>query len=269
MNPRNDTKLSCIIVDDEPLALDILEDYVGRTPTLKLSGRFTGSADALNALEMMPVDVAFLDIQMPGVNGLDVAKKVAEGGFAADTRVIFTTAFPQYALEGFRVDALDYLLKPISFAEFTRSVERAVEWFEIKRAAASGGVAGAASGAGSVPSVPGTLIVKSDYKQFVIPLESIVYIEGIRDYIRIHTSDGGAIQTLMNMKRAEELLPSGRFSRVHRSYIVNLDFIARIERTHVVFAPLAGGVSAFAAASVPISDTYKEGFLRALAARSL
>jgi DNA-binding LytR/AlgR family response regulator len=261
------TPLSCIIVDDEPLALDILEDYVRRTPSLALAGRFTGSVEALKALAAKQVDVAFLDIQMPGMNGLDMAKKVAESAFGADLRVIFTTAFPQYALEGFRVDALDYLLKPISFAEFTRSVERAVEWFAIKRAASSGTGSGASSDgsfagsfAGSAaPAAPQTLIVKSDYKQFVVPLESIVYIEGIRDYIRIHTSDGGALQTLMNMKKVEEMLPAARFSRVHRSYIVNLDRVKKIERTHIVFDDV----------QIPISDTYKEGFLRALSSRSI
>lgn len=258
-NKRGPIRLSCIIVDDEPLALDILEEYVRRTPVLELAGRFTSSADALALLDGYPVDIAFLDIQMPGVNGIEVAKMVAEGGFATDTRVIFTTAFPQYALEGFRVDALDYLLKPISFTEFTRSVERAVEWFGIKRAAAQ-----AASGA-SQANTPGTLIVKSDYKQFVIPLDTIVYIEGIRDYIRIHTSDGGAIQTLMNMKRVEEMLPQNRFSRIHRSYIVSLDFVKRIERMHVVFDPIGGSE----AVSVPISDTCKDSFLKALSDRSL
>lgn len=238
-------KLSCIIVDDEPLALDILEEYVGRMPNLELVARCSGSVEALQAMKQRPVDVAFLDIQMPGLNGLELSKLVGD-----DTKVIFTTAFPQYALEGFKVDALDYLLKPISFDEFSRAVARAGEWFSMKRAAGSGAVQ---------EEEPHNLIVKSEYKQYIIPIDTIVYIEGIRDYIRIHTDDGGQIQTLMNLKTAEEMLPSGRFARVHRSYIVNVDKVKKIERTRIVFGDVI----------VPISDTYKDSFLKLLASRSL
>lgn len=238
-------KLSCIIVDDEPLALDILEEYVRRTPSLELAGRFTGSVEALKRINENPADIAFLDIQMPGLGGIDMSKLIS-----GHTRVIFTTAFPQYALEGFKVDALDYLLKPISFQEFSRAVEKAEEWFNMKRAAETGTHAG---------EEPQSLIVKSDYKQFVIPIDTIVYIEGIRDYIRIHTDDGGSVQTLMNMKTVEETLPRNRFARVHRSYIVNVDKVKKIERTRIVFGDVV----------IPISDTYKESFHKLLAARSL
>ncbi len=238
-------KLSCIIVDDEPLALDILEEYVRRMPSLEPAGRFTGSVEALKRMTENPVDLAFLDIQMPGLNGLDMSKLVG-----SDTRIVFTTAFPQYALEGFKVDALDYLLKPINFQEFSRAVEKAGEWFAMKRAAETG----------AAPAVePQSLIVKSDYKQFVIPIDTIVWIEGIRDYIRIHTDDGGTVQTLMNMKTVEEMLPRGHFARVHRSYIVNVDKVKKIERTRIVFGDVV----------IPISDTYKEPFLKLLASRSL
>jgi DNA-binding LytR/AlgR family response regulator len=237
-------KLKCIIVDDEPLALDILTEYVRRTPELELTARCSGGVEALEVMKREKVDLAFLDIQMPGLSGLELSKLVSD-----DTRVIFTTAFPQYALEGFRVDALDYLLKPISFEEFSRAVARAREWFSLKRAVQSG----------MSEEEPRNLTVKSDYKQYVIPIETIVYIEGIRDYIRIHTDDGGAIQTLMSLKTAEELLPAGRFARVHRSYIVNVGKVKKIERTNIIFGDIA----------IPISDTYKESFLKLLASRSL
>lgn len=236
-------KLDCIIVDDEPLALDILEEYVHRLPLLELKGRFTGSVEALKYMNEHPVDLAFLDIQMPGLNGIDMSKLIG-----AHTRVIFTTAFPQYAIEGFKVEALDYLLKPISLGEFSRAVDRAAEWFDMKRAAETGMAGGE----------PQSLIVRSEYKQFIIPIETIVYIEGIRDYIRIHTDDS-SVQTLMNLKTAEGMLPHNRFARVHRSYIVNVDKVKKIERTRIVFGD----------AVVPISDTYKESFLKLLAARSL
>jgi DNA-binding LytR/AlgR family response regulator len=233
-------KLKCIIVDDEPLALDILEEYIRRTPSLELAGRFTSGADALAFLKRGGIELAFLDIQMPGLGGIEVAKLIAAAG---DTRVVFTTAFPQYALEGFEAWALDYLLKPIGFAEFSRAVSRAVEWFSGRR------------------SDPRTLIVKSEYKQFVIALENIVYIEGIRDYIRIHTADGGSVQTLMTLRTVEGMLPASGFVRVHRSYIVSLGRVARVERAHVI---LDG-----APEPIPVSDTYKEGFSSALASRAL
>ncbi|MDR1671362.1 MAG: LytTR family DNA-binding domain-containing protein [Alistipes sp.] len=241
-------KLKCIIVDDEPLALDILEEYIRRTPATELAGRFTSGSDALSFMERERVDVAFLDIQMPGTGGLEVAEKIGEGG----VRVVFTTAFPQYALEGFKAWALDYLLKPINFDEFSRAVGRAMEWFSRAAAEAS--------------QAPQTLIVKSDYKQFVIPLAAIIYIEGIRDYIRIHTAGenggpSGSVQTLMALKTVEGMLPAGGFARVHRSYIVSLDRVKRLERAHVI---LDG-----AGEPIPISDTYKDGFLSALAARAL
>ncbi len=237
-------KLDCIIVDDEPLALDILEEYIRRTPSLELAGRFTGSVDALKHLKESQVDVVFLDIQMPGLSGLDASKLIN-----GHTRVIFTTAFPQYALEGFKVDALDYLLKPISFQEFSRAVEKAEEWFSMKRAAKTGIASG---------EEPHSLIVKSDYKQFVIPIDTIIWIEGIRDYIRIHTGEG-SVQTLMNLKTVEEMLPRGHFARVHRSYIVNVDKVKKIERTRIIFGDVV----------IPISDTYKESFLKLLASRAL
>ncbi len=244
-------KLRCITVDDEPLALDILEDYIGRTPALTLAGRYTSGADALTALRAGGIDLAFLDIQMPGLGGIDLARAVVEAGGTA--RVVFTTAFPDYALEGFRVDALDYLLKPVSFEEFSQAVARARAWF----------------GRGHTENTgPGaqTLIVKSDYKQIVIPLASIVRIEGTRDYIRIHTLDASgeaaSVQTLMNMGTVERMLPADRFARVHRSHIVSLDRVARLERGRVVLAttpPLA----------LPLSETYKESFASALSARAL
>ena len=265
-------KVNCIIVDDEPLALDILEGYIRLTPGLELEGRFTSGADALKLLRARGreggrgIDLAFLDIQMPGLGGIDLAKTISAEEWSGHTRVVFTTAFPQYALDGFRVDALDYLLKPISFSEFTRAAKRAVDWFDIKRAAGNAG-SGSAS---STPESPQTLIVKSDYKQFVIPTSTITYAEAIRDYIRIHTLDAagraGSIQTLMNLKTLEETLPSDRFARVHRSYIVALDRVKRIERRRVILE-CAG--TPYQEVSIPVSDTFKDSFSRALAARAL
>ncbi len=252
-------KLRTIIVDDEPLALDILEDYIRRTPLLELAGRFTSGTDALAALRGGKIDLAFLDIQMPGLGGIDLARNAPQG----DTRVVFTTAFPGYALEGFRVDALDYLLKPVSFEEFTQAVTRAEAWFSRSRAYNTG-------------TGPQTLIVKSDYKQIVIPLATIVRIESIRDYIRIHTLDSSgrqsSVQTLMNMGTVENMLPADRFVRIHRSHIVALDRVDRVERGYVILSvpPSTEGESSLTPSlSIPVSDTYKASFTRALSARAL
>ena len=268
-------KMNCIIVDDEPLALDILEEYIRRTPALRLAGRFTSSADALNLLRARGWDggggihLAFLDIHMPGMDGLDLAKAIGKRDRGGETRIVFTTAFPQYALEGFRVEALDYLLKPISFEEFSQSVARAVSWFGRR---VDNGPASRTANPPDKPQEPQTLIVKSGYKQFVIPLGNIVYIEGIRDHIRIHTRDAAgrttAVQTLMNLRTVEEMLPADRFARLHRSYIVALDRVKRLERGHAIL-DYAAEEGSDEAVSLPVSDTYKESFVRALAARAV
>jgi DNA-binding LytR/AlgR family response regulator len=240
-------RLNCIIVDDEPLALDILEDYIGRTPELRLAGRYTLGADALDRIREGGVDLAFLDIQMPGLGGLDLAR--LSGGEDKGPRVIFTTAFPGYALEGFRARAIDYLLKPVSFEEFSGAAARAAEWFGVR---------------GGTGEQPRTLVVKSGYKQWVIPLREIVYIEGIRDYVRIHTLDQagrrGALKTLMTLGTVEKLLPPDGFARAHRSYIVALDRVRRLERARVI---IEGDLP------IPVSDTYRESFSRAISLRAL
>ncbi len=215
------------------------------------------------------VDLAFLDIQMPGLGGIELARAVGAAG--GDTRVVFTTAFPGYALEGFRVDALDYLLKPISFEEFTQAVGRATAWFGRSSADRDSTDRDSADrDSADRPETPQTVIVKSGYKQFVIALGSIVYIEAIRDYIRIHTVDeagrAGSVQTLMNLKAVEEMLPADRFARTHRSYIVALDRVVRLGRAHVI---LDGAATDGTAITIPVSDTYKSTFLKLLAARAL
>lgn len=258
-------KLRCIIVDDEPLALDILEDYIGRIPGLTLAGRYTSSADALAALRGGAVDVAFLDIHMPGLSGLDLARAVGRAGVA--TRVVFTTAFPDYALEGFRVDALDYLLKPVSFDEFSQTVTRARAWFGPGHRYRTEGAGSAVAAVAAAKA----LIVKSRYKQIVIPLANIVRIEGMRDYILIHTIDPSGIpslpvRTLMNMGTVERLLPAEDFARIHRSHIVALDRVVGVERGYVLLnvpsrcdEPL----------KLPLSDTCKPYFTRILSARAV
>lgn len=239
-------ELNCIIVDDEPLALDLLEEYVRRTPYLKLVARCTGGQQAMQAFEAGGIDVAFLDIQMPGINGLELSRRIGGSG----TKIIFTTAFEQYAIEGFRVDALDYLLKPFNFSEFSRAAEKARIWFEMRRSATMNATSTTEPQARSI-------IVKADYKQHVIPVSEIIYIESLRDYINIVTENGG-VKTLMSMKSIEELLPEKGFARTHRSYIVNVDKVRTVERMQAIVA----------GRTVPVSESYKESLMEKLASRS-
>lgn len=239
-------ELNCIIVDDEPLALDLLEEYVRRTPYLKLVARCTGGQQAMLAFEAGGIDVAFLDIQMPGINGLELSRRIGGSG----TKIIFTTAFEQYAIEGFRVDALDYLLKPFNFSEFSRAAEKARTWFEMRRSATMNTTS-------ATEPQPRSIIVKADYKQHVIPVSEIIYIESLRDYINIVTENGG-VKTLMSMKSIEELLPEKGFARTHRSYIVNVDKVRTVERMQAIVA----------GRTVPVSESYKESLMEKLASRS-
>lgn len=227
-------ELNCLIVDDEPLALDLLESYVKRTPFLNLIGRCGSALEVLQRIREESVDLIFLDIQMPELSGLELSRIL--GG---QIRIIFTTAFEQYALEGFRVDALDYLLKPVSYPEFLKSADKALKWFEMK------GNAQAPQGGED------SIFVKSDYKLLKVELRKICYIEGLKDYVKIYLEDASQpIVSLISMKSLEELLPSSSFIRVHRSYIVNLDKIRVIERNRIVFGKNY----------IPVSDSYKDKF---------
>lgn len=234
--------LNCIIVDDEPLALDLLESYVVRTPFLHLTARCNNAIEVLSVLEREAVDVAFLDIQMPELNGLELSHLISN-----KTKIVFTTAFEQYAIEGFRADAVDYLLKPFNYAEFLKAATKVQHLIDLEKNQ-------------TTSPTPSSIFVKSDYKLVQIELQHIQYIEGLKDYIRIQTdSPEGGILTLMSMKAIEEYLPSDTFIRVHRSYIVNINKIKTIERNRIVFGKVY----------IPISDSYKEHFMELIEKRSL
>lgn len=225
--------LNCIIIDDEPLALDLLQSYVKKTAILRLVGTYSSALQAMNEMTKdETVHLMFLDIQMPGLNGLEFSKLIDP-----QTRIIFTTAFEKYALESYKVNALDYLLKPISYADFLQSVTKAVNWFEMNKNSKESG------------QLSDYIYVKSDYKLVQIPLDKILYIEGLKDYIKIHLEDEPkAILSLLSMKSMEESLPSDRFIRVHRSYIVQKSKIKVIDRGRIVFNK----------EYIPISDSYKQ-----------
>lgn len=230
--------LNCLIVDDEPLALDLLENYVTKTPFLSLAGRCENAFQAMERIQQNDIDLLFLDIQMPDLNGIEFSKTLGER-----PKVIFTTAFDQYAVEGFRVNALDYLLKPISYPEFLQAANKAKRWYE------------RSSKATAPTESPNTIFVKSDYKLVQIDLNKVLYIEGVKDYVRIFLEDDAKpVMSLMSMKSMEERLPADRFMRVHRSFIVQMDKIKTIERNRIVFGK----------EYIPISDTYKEKFMEFL-----
>lgn len=225
-------KIRCLIVDDEPLALDLLERYVNQTPFLQLVGRCPSAVDALAKLEDETVDLLFLDIQMPELSGMELSRTLTQG-----PKVIFTTAFEEYALEGFKVSALDYLLKPFSYEEFLTAARKAQQWFERP---------------GTLPSLEERFIfVKSEYKIRKIPLDQLLYVEGLKDYVKIYMLDQAKpIMSLISMKSLEEKLPSQQFLRVHRSFIVNLNQVHTVDRGRIVFGTIY----------IPVSEKYKAPF---------
>lgn len=236
--------IRCAVIDDEPLALGLMASYVKKTPFLELVGSYSSAIQAMNELPNHPADLLFLDIQMPELNGLDFSRMVP-----SQTRVVFTTAFDQYAIDGYRVNALDYLLKPISYPNFLQAAQKAQEWFKLVEQGQQGAVEEVQS-----------IFVKSEYKQVQVMLDDILYIEGLKDYIKIYEEGHEKpLLSLMSMKSMEEMLPSQRFMRVHRSYIVQKSKIRVVEHNRIVFGKTY----------IPVGDSYKDDFQAFLNERSL
>lgn len=227
-------KLRCAVIDDEPLALDLLESYILKTDFLQLVGRYNSALTAMKSIKEEAVDLLFLDIQMPDLSGMDFAKLVDP-----ETRIIFTTAFSQYAVEGYRANALDYLLKPISYKDFREAADKALQWFELCKN----------KDEELSPQTPECIYVKSEYRIMRINLKDILYIEGLKDYVKFYLEgESKPILSLMNMKALEEYLPSSQFLRIHRSYIIQINKISIIERGRIVFGKNY----------IPISESNKE-----------
>ena len=216
-------KITCLIADDEPMALSLIESYVLKTPFLELKAKCNSAIKAMEFLETdSDIDLFFLDIQMPDLTGLEFSRLLP-----AKSKVVFTTAFDQYAIEGYKVNALDYLLKPFDYNEFLNAAQKASNHFEINC------VQNAENQQNKKNS--DFIFVKSEYRQIKINFSEILYIEGLKDYVKIYTSSHPRpILTLMSLKKLEEELPSEQFMRVHRSYIISLEKIEAIERNHVV-----------------------------------
>ena len=229
--------IKCAIIDDEPLAIELLVSYVKKIPFIELKGKYSNAVDAMRGIAENPVNLVFLDIQMPELNGLELSKMLPE-----TTRVVFTTAFDQYAVDGYRINALDYLLKPIAYPEFLEACNKALQWFKMLNQADEQRTPEATS-----------IFVKSEYKLLQIDLDDIRYIEGLKDYVKIYTEQSPhPILSLMNMKAMEQMLPSSRFIRVHRSYIVQKSKIREIDRNRIVYDDDL---------YIPIGDSYKQAFL--------
>ncbi len=257
--------LNCIAVDDEPLALGLVCAFIEKTPFLNLTGRYSSAVEALQGLHDGEVDVLFLDIQMPDLTGIELARvleKVAGPTFGAGPtvgrsaapRIIFTTAFNHFALEGFRVDALDYLLKPFNYEEFLRAATKAKAYFELVKKAENGASPFTAPPyvTPSYPAPPEEyLFLKVEYQLIRVAYADILYIEGLKDYVKVHLqNESKPLLSLTSLKSLEEKLPAHRFMRVHRSYIVGLEKIEAISKTSIQIGN----------AVVPVSDQFKDTF---------
>lgn len=279
--------ISCIVVDDEPLAVRLMESYVAKTPFLSLKGSFTSGTAAYSFLQDNPVDLLFCDIQMPNLSGMELSRMLPER-----TRIIFTTAFSEYAVEGFKVRALDYLLKPISYEDFLSAAMKAKEYLELiddkslRQAQRPSGLVtepavstlvtepavrrGSPTTEVTEPAVSTSvtepvevteqrkiksIFVKTEYRLQQIDLDRITYIEGLKDYVKIHLNNGTApILSLMRLKALEDTLQKEDFVRVHKSFIIRLAAIEAIERNHILIGP----------SRIPIGDTYQTALYQAL-----
>jgi len=210
-------------------------DYVNKTPFLELAEKFENPLLALSYLQENPVDLIFIDINMPDLNGMDFVKSLQN-----PPKVIFTTAYSEYAVEGFKVNAVDYLLKPISYNDFLKAATKVQERLNVSNETVE-----------DIQSNDDFLFIKSEYKILRINFSDIRYVESMQEYLRIHLENETPIMTLMSMKKLECFLPITKFMRVHRSYIVNLSKITRIERNRIVFDNKV---------YIPISDQYKDQF---------
>jgi two-component system LytT family response regulator len=227
--------IRCLAIDDEPLALKQIDIYIRKTPFLELVAICNNAFDAMGYLRAKQVDLMFVDINMPDLSGMDFVKSLPEKPF-----IIFTTAYSEYAIEGFKVDAIDYLLKPISYKDFLRAANKIKNLFELRGVQSE-----------TVEMASEHLFVKSEYRLVRIELSEIKYIESMHEYVRIHLINDKPVMTLLSMKSIEEQLPPERFLRVHRSFIVNMDRIKVVERYRIIFDNNV---------YIPVSDQYKARF---------
>lgn len=227
-------KIKCCVVDDEPLAQELIKRYIEQTPFLEFVSSFSSASAAIKTIIEDDIDLVFLDIQMPELNGIEFSKVISN-----KCKIIFTTAFSQYAIDAFKANAIEYLLKPISYPEFLNAANKALQVLDLEERASHCNQCN-----------DHYIIVKSEYKLVQIPLKEITYIESIKDYVRFCLENGTTVMSLMSIKNIEEKLSKYQFMRVHRSFIVNTSKITLIERNRIVFGKQY----------IPVSETYKIPF---------
>lgn len=250
-----------MIVDDEPLAVKLLESFVAKTPDLELLGSYTDSVEAINAIREKRPQLLFLDIQMPDLNGMELAHMLPEG-----TKVIFTTAFKEYAFESYEVSALDFLLKPIRYNKFLAAVEKAKEWFTVYSLQFTGDLQANSSEPSELSSVnrkpstvnqSSTIFLKVDGEYRQVALERIIYVCGMKDYVMFYLEgERKALITHLTMKAVEDMLPTQLFMRVNRSYIVALDKIRKVDRNDCIYI----GEEGTSAEIIRVTEAYRETF---------
>lgn len=235
-------QVTCIAVDDEPLALGLVCSFIEKTPFLKLAGQYSSAVEALEAIHNLDIDLIFLDIQMPDLTGIEFAR-VLDKKEGRTPKIIFTTAFNHFALEGYKVDALDYLLKPFNYEEFLRAATKGQSYVEL--------VHKASQSSSPAELRDDFLFLKVEYQMYRILYQDILYMEGLKDYVKVHLKgEPKPLLSLISLKALEDKLPASKFMRVHRSYIVNLDQISAITKNSIQID----------GQHIPVSDQYKDSF---------
>ncbi|WP_439481083.1 LytR/AlgR family response regulator transcription factor [Cyclobacterium plantarum] len=233
-------KIKCIVVDDEPLALEMVCNFVDKTGFLALQGKFDSALEALAYINSHEVNLMFLDIQMPDLTGMELARVLENRKHQGSPKIIFTTAYNQYAIEGYKVDTLDYLLKPFSYEEFLTASHKALRFFEKKDTSPKA-------------STEDYIFIKVEYQLVKVLLREIILVEGYKDYVKIHLSGRSSpLLSLTTLKSMEEMLPEDHFMRIHRSFIISLDHIQSISKSTVNMGIM----------NISVSDGYKDNFLR-------
>lgn len=227
--------LRCIAIDDEPLALELLEDNISKVPYLQLVAKCSNPLEGFKELQQQPVDLIFLDIQMPGLTGLQFIQSLQN-----KPMFILVTAYEKYALEGYNLDVVDYLVKPVSVERFVKACNKAWELFQLKNKPAE---------STGTEKLPEYIFVNADYSMLKVVLDDITWIEGLKDYIKIHLkSSAKAVITRMTMKVIEEMLPASLFIRIHKSYIVSIASVSSVRKTGVMLGTM----------ELPVSETYQD-----------
>ena len=233
------TKLNCIAVDDEPHALTLVCNFINQTPFLELSGTYSSAIAALKGIQSQEIHLIFMDIQMPDLSGMELAKVLIRDKSGTVPKIIFTTAYNHFALEGYKVDALDYLLKPFNYEEFLRAAGKAKDYAELT--------------ANQPIGIDNDCIfLKVEYRWLKVPLNDILYIEGVKDYVKVHLQKKNSILSLNSLKNLEEKLPPRQFMRLNRSCIVSLNKITAVTKTSVQIDEVI----------IPVGENYKDAFAR-------